>query len=243
MEIVEYTNVDRQKWIISYTDGIYSLSPKSNDDVNIYIDSVENTGLLISLDPDYAPEVSYWGGTYGTHSIGEILNLVIDVDEDVIDSYFGSIDNSDELFFDAIDQWNNKCDNVCIFMSEETAPNDYYVIEIKLGSLRNGLYGETHGYLYNAEAGYNISWEKCVIYLDITQINAVQEANDIPEIIFKQQIITHEMGHALKLTHPFEESPEYLVLSIMNNYIDDNASKMTAEPTAYDVYFLNEKWG
>ena len=61
--------------------------------------------------------------------------------------------------------------------------------------------------------------------------------------IEKQIVITHEMGHGLKLSHPFHDNPNYLVLSVMNNFKESRAGYLTYEPTAYDIYFLNEKWG
>ena len=243
LEIVEYTNVDRQKWIISYTDGIYSLSPKSNDDVNIYIDSVDNTGLLISLDHDYAPAVSYWGGTYGTHTAGEVLNIAIEVDEDVIDAVFSDAVNATQLFYSAIDKWNDKCNNVHIFFPNETAPNNSYKVEYKIGFLDDGKYGEANGYVDNGEVGNIINWEKCIIYLDLEQINNANRPTGVSEIILKQQVITHEMGHALKLTHPFHDNSSYLILSVMNNFDDPTVRCLTNELTAYDIYALNQKWG
>ena len=73
--------------------------------------------------------------------------------------------------------------------------------------------------------------------------------------VLQKKVIAHEMGHALKLKHPWhsgysgsagtgDDKPgNHSVLSIMNQ----NATIIThityAGPSVHDIYFLRMKWG
>jgi hypothetical protein len=93
-------------------------------------------------------------------------------------------------------------------------------------------------------------WTRCTIFLDRSTFPE-QSAETI------QKTITHELGHALKLSHKRDEdsfsrySVQTNVLSIMNQgAVNENSSSnvepnpsTTIEPTFLDKFDLIMKWG
>jgi len=62
----------------------------------------------------------------------------------------------------------------------------------------------------------------------------------------RQSVFIHEVGHALKLRHPYYASPalfQWRPLSVMNQGLLDNDETVTARPSGYDRLMLIEKWG
>jgi len=239
LSVSEYSNSNNQKWIISSQNNTYTLAPLSSSISNISIDENNCTNFMIYLSASYTDH-GVFSGTYIGHTVGETLNIVVEVDEDVIDDYFENTSNAKQLFGAAIKKWNGKCQNVCVYFDDENVPANAYTVKIQIDSYHTNQdggedYGLTQGYKGTDPRTYAQNWNNCVITLYTKYTDSLDNSD-------KQNVLTHEMGHALKLAHPFSSNASRMVLSIMNNFNQSRLYYLTSEPSARDIYYLNEKW-
>ena len=178
----------------------------------------------------------------------------------VVDSSASSIAKFKQLLSDdspVWDAWNGISENIIVHSPNDTnVPENAFLLTIAtdtLGSISAITVGEL------SYVGPNLipideycyyNWSSCTIFL-----NEIILPNQSTETI--QKTITHELGHALKLSHKLDEdsfsrySVQTNVLSIMNQgAVNENSSSnvepnpsTTIEPTFLDKFDLIMKWG
>ena len=58
----------------------------------------------------------------------------------------------------------------------------------------------------------------------------------------KQAVFLHELGHALKLKHPHDNTEYWHPVSIMNQGVPQGMDYIPSRPSGYDMYNLQRKW-
>lgn len=90
------------------------------------------------------------------------------------------------------------------------------------------------------EADLNGYWDRCQIIFNLDPDCYFVGLSDSD----KDVVIIHELGHALKLQHPYGEGTGgHVVYSVMCQGLPDNGNKVSSVPSAYDIRTLKNKWG
>jgi hypothetical protein len=165
-----------------------------------------------------------------------------------------------------LNRWNNVYTRFNLqaysFQNGDTVPNDDRLATIigytipEEGTLgmctleqmtSNGLYSENYpGDSISVDANINST----LILLDIDKINTIRDAtNTLLTKAQKMKIPTHEIGHALKLSHTYsrmaydtEKSAYIWEASTQSKTIMDQGVNTTAYPQPLDTYRLQYKW-
>lgn len=252
-------------WYITNTSDKYrntSLSANaSNDTVSCIPLADETTYARWEFEKIETPTFNnYWTGGYIGHQSGTI-HIKINLDESLF-SYNGQSTGITRELFDVLNRssnpWNNLSSRIIIYgPKDNNAPNNAFQITYKGdATLDKGTVGETYG-RDNADNDLSLgaNWNKVCILLNTS--GRWKSLNDI----HKEKTILHELGHALKLAHPFHSEdtadvpngrpsyPDnvygcYDVCAIMNWQSPTVNSNLTCRyPKKHDIINLKNKWG
>lgn len=134
----------------------------------------------------------------------------------------------------AVSSWNSAGANVVLQRVHE----DYLA---KIIITTKSLPGDTIGRMepYN-NANNAISWIGAKVYLDTTSKYTNLTVDE------KTMVLRHELGHALKLMHPYGEgydAENHVVYSVMNQGLPSGYPKVVYYPSQYDLRTIKNKWG
>ena len=202
----------------------------------------------------------YWEGHYLNELQKDLCFVYL---SSAVSEYFN------KEIFDKIYYWNDVSSNVHVsvmsFAEYESSLNAQrnrpsvvtqtpYIIGKNTSELK-GAYGKTM--LYDAKgklrtsdedvkANLNLDWSCVQIWLNTD--SKVFASNPRP-LDATQKVFLHEVGHALKLSHPVKDSSlEYHYIdgypfSVMNQGLPYDYDRVCVMPTIHDRLNLIEKWG
>ncbi|MBQ3599170.1 MAG: DNRLRE domain-containing protein [Clostridia bacterium] len=248
----------------SYTTGKY-LCVNSGNKLTQTNNSSEATTFTLTNIPAESLN-NFWSGSYNSGIYDGVAHIKIVLDNSVKQSaLYGNND------FSSTKLWNGITDNIIIYGPNDAPPagiTPFYVTFKVLPALENATgamvpNGLDYTYFKNlSDSSRNeilsSNWNSVTIYLDSR--SSAYEASGAYLNTYINKTITHEMGHALKLTHPdqtdclheFQGSnggfcSYFCVYSVMNvaNPNDSTSSKSpltAATPQMIDKINLQNKW-
>lgn len=215
---------------------------------------------------------NFWSGSYSQGIYNGVAHIKI-----VLDSSITNSDRYGDIDFSSAKLWNGITEHIIIYGPEDEVPTGItpFVVTFKTASL-SVEYGVNMTEIIGFAAGETVpngltrtdfldltveeqenllssDWDSVTIYLT-GSTDAYKNFTDYQR---EQQIvatIAHEMGHALKLQHPYEENSVHLfeqshgvfgkntVYAIMNQGNMFNANMSAAVPQAFDIINLISKW-
>ena len=199
-------------WYITNTSDKYrntSLSANaSNDTVSCIPLADETTYARWEFEKIETPTFNnYWTGGYIGHQSGTI-HIKINLDDSLFSHNGQSTGISRELFNvlnRSSNPWSSQTDRIVIHGPNDTdAPNNAFQITYKGdATLPSITAGRTHGRNNaNQDLSTGADWNKVCILLNTS--GTWKSFNDI----HKEKTILHELGHALKLAHPFHSTAD-----------------------------------
>ena len=190
-------------------------------------------------------------GDYFAHSgSSDELNILVSVEsEEILTQFFGTdLVVAKTKFKEAIYKWNNLCPNVTITYSDDRRDDVLYCnVTFKDGTSEESVFGDAVGYtegynqnnvplnIFSGDIAYTYVW-----------VNFDKYHFQTASITERQHIITHELGHALYLTHPGRYVNTYsYAWSVMSSGMpnDGISERKLMEPGIFDACILNHKWG
>ncbi len=183
------------------------------------------------------PLNKYWDLFYENMS-GTIDNTILDYYIDTIggDS-IGSAAITVDQVLSAVSNWNNVAGGVTLRRVYLAGSADVIIRSRNDGILRWGI-AEPESVF-----GYNSEWATCTVYINSyngTEDNYTPVSTLTPDQ--KQKLVCHELGHALKLQHPYGEGADgSVVYSVMNQGAFGDY-KVYFSPSPYDTRTLKNKW-
>ena len=253
-----------KKWIISQdSPGVYYIAQyelvnkglRSNDasdtpvlDMILHRNESEKWNLIPIITDTFN---NYYDGSIGQ---GSRLYVKIEIDSSAYKNGYFTLND----FNAACSQWRGLTPRVVIYGPTESVPSDItpYVITIK-GSEDDHIFREGVVAFFEPHLGddYTHIWENFDngnIYLYVRSGGSFSDS----DANGRQNVITHELGHAFKLAHPHEcnhlasvanARGGYLaqgnVASVMNQgNIYEHDSNACLSPTTYDLINFRNKW-
>lgn len=248
----------------SYTTGKYLCVNSSNKLTQTNNSSEATTFTLTNISAESLN--NSWSGSYNSGIYDGVAHIKIVLDNSVTQSaLYGSND------FSYAKLWNGITDNIIIYGPDDDLPTGiapFYITFKVLPALENSTgamvpNGLDYNYWCNLPDSsrneiLSSNWNSVTIYLDSR--SSTYDVSGSYLSIYVNKTITHEMGHALKLTHPdqtdclheFQGSnggfcSYFCVYSVMNvaNPNDSTSSKSpltAATPQMIDKINLQNKW-
>lgn len=262
-------------WSISgnSTSGYY-LTNTQYDHLSVSANSADTTVKCASLDAEttYAKwsfekiETSTFNNYHSGSYIGQgdIVYVKVEINDKV---YENNIIN--ESHFDAIDYWKNRSSKVVVYGPDDVVPSGItpFVVTIIGNTQLGSTFGATAGMANNSIALFGSNWNEAIIFLNTTldlsgsnpivsPLASLSGSTVIPNTVLIEKVIIHEMGHALKLAHPFDSDQlenvvdgrgaytnDNKVCAVMNQGYPYNNSILTCEtPKIHDIINLRNKW-
>ena len=257
-------------WTISYCSGYYYLVNNSTtyNNTSVSANSANDSVRHVLLDNEdlYARWVfeeipistfnNYFTGGYN----GQDSHIYIKISAD---SSLYENNYVDTTNMNAVNLWNGLSSNVTIYDLDDTVPSSINTFSIKyLGYTpakdSTSICGMTQAYK-KVVGGY----KKVSIYEDFDKVEIFINtspsspfAGESTDVLI-EKVIVHELGHALKLTHPKHADYIQAVPNGRGVYADDNSvcalmnqgnpnttSNLTcATPKWHDIINLRNKWG
>ena len=252
VRLIRYSGAETQQWGICYvTNSKCYLYNFNNPEMRLQIDSsgssVTATGTALTISPLNDIPVCLFGGTFNNISSDGRLYIKVEVD--------ASVSHLEALINDSVVMWNGLSSNVHIYRTDDVIPNNITTITVRYtaaGDEDKNEYGkfdftgQTTG-IVNGRLVNDLSQNLDAVLIKLDTLYFFATATR-PEQI---HTIAHEMGHALKLTHPRhsgyssddDKSGNHSVLAIMNQTDGDVSCVTYGGPSVHDIYFLRMKWG
>jgi len=225
----------------------------------------------------------FWEGTYNQGIYNGVAHVKILLSDDLLNSnLFGETFGVSRIQ-EAVTKWNGISENVIIYGPNDSFPNGitpFYVTittsdEISVEGVQGDAFGVmlANGDVNNHSSILAEDWNSATIVLndyDTWQDNPflLYETGSTEQLTTISAVITHEVGHALKLSHPnegislgnrhtFEGSVDntletHEIYSVMNSgslfeytingYVIDPLPDTSAAPQAFDIINPKSKW-
>ena len=182
-----------------------------------------------------------WDGGY-THQTGTVKHLKVLISNTDSPLVEGKI--TVDMIQQAVNAWKNISDNIMLYGPNDTAPDNATYIWIVGKNMTSNLYGETRGQRVGEDCDINDDWDFCEIILNMSPTGALMLGSNDDAF----STLVHELGHALKLRHPFEAGYNNIqgltVLSAMGyGQFNNDPYGCTLYPSGHDKYMLRKKWG
>ena len=202
---------------------------------------------------------NYWPGSYNVGIYDGVAHIQV-----VVEASAYSNPTIDVSYFDAVNVWNNLCENVIIYGPGESVPNGITPLVVTFRGRvfsENGVAASTVGINANGVTAEQLgsvtyeNWSSVIIYISNTVEFSETDA---------KKTIAHEMGHALKLAHPWQctnlqsvengrggysrygipDRGNARVLALMNQDRATESNNLSAcVPKIHDIINLRNKWG
>lgn len=201
---------------------------------------------------------NYWDGGFVGQDENGVQHIQIVLDPSCTSG--GIVKRS---HFDVVDEWNNISSKIVIYGPDDEVPEGIDPFKITFIGVQDGMnqyvQAKTVPKVMNedneTQDGFSSDWEAVTIYLNIEQGKGLNAPGVDDALI--EKVILHELGHALKLTHPRQESnladvphgrggygSDAKVVALMNQGDPDSQSGLAAStPKWHDIINLINKWG
>ena len=251
-------NATNQQWAISRTSGgTYYLANRAYPSVVLTVDGPSDYPHLankITCSQWTFSEVileNYWDGSY-YHASGDVMrvNVIITLSAQV--TYL----TLNDVYRPCEDAWNGITDNICVKIYQAGQPVSPAELTIWVHGIDDDenftALGRT---LSNTGSGpgsgsVNDEWHSVDIWLNIREdadnnLNLESKTGYTDEewLLTRRKVLTHEIGHALKLAHPHAGSDDYRPVAIMCQGSVKASSNRPICPSGHDKNNLIRKWG
>lgn len=221
------TGLDSQKWRLFF-DGVnfklYNVAyPNLGLDLsttNVFVSTSPTNIQIVAFDlPSCVHPESY------SDYLGGALHVKVIIDDTAIGPY-----TSIDVINNAIIAWNELNPNVIVYRSTDTAPANAIVVTI---------YGSDDTSDPDTLAEAFRMQQKIILYKP-----ALNELKDVNKVESISKTITHEMGHALFMKHPYEDGfgGNNYILSVMNQNRLGANNMVTITPSVFDIINFRNKW-
>ncbi len=188
----------------------------------------------------FEPIHKYWNQGYTGTSVNSnnktSFNYYIDQSEETGIANAGL---TIAVIYSAAQSWNET--NANISLAEVTNPNSADII-FTTYDFGNSKLGQMDPF-YNVSNDAN--WDGSYVYINSTAIDCSNNVRNLSRAD-KGMVLCHELGHALKIMHPYGEghsSAQHVVYSVMNQGVPSCYPKVALEPSQYDIRTIKNKWG
>ena len=246
IRLIEYNGDDKVLWKITrISDGTYTIQNKYTSEYlsanGTTVNTVESNPLKwILMEGTDLPDCTWDGGyTHQTGTVKHLKVLISNTDSPLVE---GKI--TVDMIQQAVNAWKNISDNIMLYGPNDTAPDNATYIWIVGKNMTSNLYGETRGQRVGEDCDINDDWDFCEIILNMSPTGALMLGSNDDAF----STLVHELGHALKLRHPFEAGYNNIqgltVLSTMGyGQFNNDPYGCTLYPSGHDKYMLRKKWG
>ena len=237
LSLTEYSASNtKQWWYINKVDQGYTF-------VNYYypqlVISVSNSSSAPTLtsSPTYQKWVlssvsysDYWPGGYLDASAPYIVDVIIQ--PSAVTGYL-----TEEVYSIAT-EWNGIENNIVINYYPSTYSGQYAAADLLVSVIGSSSMGSNLGQMIPDPNNFTVNWSSALIKINTTSAGTNNSECHLED---RQMNFLHELGHALKLVHPHENSLWH-PLSIMNQGLPINKLYIPCRPSGYDKYSLSKKW-
>lgn len=211
---IRASDTDDAYYFKSINNGLYLSAPSGATHLTASATENSNTKFMLEVQ-DYRLFNNFWSGTYTTGIYSGVAHIKVKLDASITSSNLFKNNN-----FSSALLWNGITDNVIIYGPNDTVPAGItpFVVTYKAYDFGadKGDMGLTvpNGIAYSTYSAYSqetidalnaSNWSSVTIYLNSSASSNnpfVKLQNDTAKFgLLLNKVITHEMGHALKLAH------------------------------------------
>lgn len=236
------------KYIALSSDNVLTSSATATSKTNFIFDAIETKTFN-----------NFWPGSYNVGIYNGVAHIQV-----IVEASAYSNPTIEEDYFESVKVWNNLSDNVIIYGPGETVPSGIVPMVVTFKGKSFGSTTTMASTIGTNAEGITADQLPTVTYQNWSSVTIYISNDYVFSETNARKTIAHEMGHALKLTHPWqitnlqnvengrggysESGDKYIgntrVLSIMNQWPATDSTNLTAStPKMHDIINLCNKWG